>query len=130
MPRDLGRVSASVGAGGTLGGTQAGCRCWGAVLWVGGGREVGADRSQRPPKGRGREPRTPCGRKVASGSASPRPLPMHTQARPILGSGAGYGVCVLGHLLPSLPGHRGQRWAVCLWQARVVGSVVLGILEI
>lgn len=54
----------------------------------------------------------------------------NTQARPILGSGAGYGVCVLGHLLPSLPGHRGQRWAVCLWQAHVVGSVVLGILEI
>lgn len=126
VPRDLGRVSASVGAGGTLGGTRAGCRCWGAVLWVGGGREVGADRSQRPPKGRGREPRTPCGRKVASGSASPRPIPMHTQARPILGSGAGYGVCVLGASAALTP------WAPrpALGRLPVVGSVVLGILEI
>lgn len=66
---------------------------WGYCA-VGRGRQgSGCGQITEPLKGRGREPRTPCGRKVVSGSAPPCPLPMHTQVRPILGFGTGYGVC-------------------------------------
>lgn len=73
-----------MGRGLGIGGAQAGYRC-GGLPW--GSRQANVGRSQRPLKGRGREPRIPQWEKGHLSPPPPLPAPHTTPGRPILSFG-------------------------------------------